>query len=93
MGEYEIVNESTGEVEVFKSDIDIKQIEEYNQWRIDCMLNPPTYSAVEYAKYLEGEKAKEIVKRAKSFLEFYNQGYPFNQDMLNSLEDILDGKE
>lgn len=93
MGEYEIVNESTGEIEVFKTNIDIKQLEDYNQWRIDNRLNPPTYSPQEYAEYVENQKNKSIIVKAKNFLDAYNMGVPLPSDMLDHLERILNGEE
>lgn len=93
MKEYEIVNESTGEIELFKTGIDIKQLEEYNQWRIDNRLNPPTYSPQEYAEYIENQKNRDIIIKAKNYLAAYNMGVPLPSDMLDRLERILDGEE
>ena len=74
MPEYEIVNESTGEIETFKTGIDIKQLEEYNQWKIDQMLNPPTYSPKEYAEYVEAQGAKLIVSKVKDYIDLVDDG-------------------
>jgi hypothetical protein len=94
MDEYEIVNEVTGEIESFQSQVDIKQIEEYNQWRIDKMLNPPTYSALEYAKHVEVERDKLILKEARDMVEFYYQvGHPLPYEILERLKDVLNGKK
>jgi len=91
MSEYEIVNEETGEIEVFKTTIDIRQLEEYNQWKIDQMLNPPTYSPKEYANFVESEDAKRILAEAKDYLSFYNKGSDWPPELLDSLEKILNG--
>lgn len=94
MSDYEIVNESTGEIEVFNTEVDIKQIEEYNQWRIDNMLNPPTYSALEYAEHVENERAKTIVKEARDLVNYYsNAGCDLPYQILLTLKDILNGKK
>jgi hypothetical protein len=74
MPEYEIVNESTGEIETFKTGIDIKQLEDYNQWKIDQMLNPPTYSPKEYAEYVEVQGAKLIVSKVKDYIDLVDDG-------------------
>lgn len=74
MPEYEIVNESTGEIETFKTGIDIKQLEEYNQWKINQMLNPPTHSPQEYAQYVEAEQAKVIVSKVKDYINLVDDG-------------------
>jgi hypothetical protein len=74
MPEYEIVNEDTGEIETFKTGIDIKQLEEYNQWKVEQMLNPPTYSPKEYAEYVEAQKAKLIVSKVKDYIDLVDDG-------------------
>ena len=93
MPEYEIINEDTGEIETFKTGIDIKQLEEYNQWKIDQMLNPPTYSPQEYARFVESEEAKKIIAEAKDYLSFYNRGSDWPPELIETLERILDGRE
>jgi len=87
MPEYEIVNESTGEIETFRTGIDIKQLEDYNQWKIDQMLNPPTYSPKEYADYVESETAKLILSRVKDYISA-------GEDLtVLKIEEIINGKE
>jgi hypothetical protein len=93
MAEYEIINEDTGEIETFKTGIDIKQLEEYNQWKIEQMLNPPTYSPQEYANFVESEEAKRILAEAKDYLSFYNKGSDWPPGLIETLERILDGRE
>jgi hypothetical protein len=91
MPEYEIVNEDTGEIETFKTGIDIKQLEEYNQWKIDQMLNPPTYSPKEYAEHVEAETAKSIIAKAKEYIVLIDDGKLGGE--FKKLEEILNGKE
>lgn len=74
MSEYEIVNEETGEIEVFKTSIDIQQLEDYNQWKIEQMLNPPSYSPKEYAEHVESEKAKLILSKVKDYISLVDDG-------------------
>jgi hypothetical protein len=94
MSEYEIVNEKTGEIELIKTSVDIKQLEDYNQWKIDKMLNPPTYSPQEYALHIENEKNKEIIEMAKEYIKKYNSlGMPLPTEIIDRLEKILNGQE
>jgi hypothetical protein len=74
VSEYEIVNEETGEIEVFKTSIDIQQLEDYNQWKIEQMLNPPSYSPKEYAEHVESEKAKLILSKVKDYISLVDDG-------------------
>jgi hypothetical protein len=74
MSEYEIINEETGEIEVFKTSIDIQQLEDYNQWKIEQMLNPPTYSPKEYAEHVESERAKLILSKLKDYISLVDDG-------------------
>jgi hypothetical protein len=74
MSEYEIINEETGEIEVFKTSIDIQQLEDYNQWKIEQMLNPPTYSPKEYAEHVESERAKLILSKVKDYISLVDDG-------------------
>jgi hypothetical protein len=87
MPEYEIINESTGEIETFRTGIDIKQLEDYNQWKIDQMLNPPTHSPKEYADYVESETAKLILSRVKDYISA-------GKDVtVLKIEEMINGKE
>jgi hypothetical protein len=74
MSEYEIINEETGEIEVFKTSIDIQQLEDYNQWKIEQMLNPPTYSPKEYAEHVESERAKLILSKVRDYISLVDDG-------------------
>lgn len=91
MPEYEIVNEDTGEIETFKTGIDIRQLEEYNQWKIDQMLNPPTYSPKEYAEYVELESAKLIISKVKEYVDLHDDGQM--DSVLVRIKEMLNGKE
>jgi hypothetical protein len=91
MPEYEIVNEDTGEIETFKTGIDIKQLEEYNQWKIDQMLNPPTYSPKEYAEYVESESAKLIVSKVREYINLHDDGDM--DSVLLRVKEMVNGKE
>jgi hypothetical protein len=91
MPEYEIVNESTGEIETFKTGIDIKQLEEYNQWKIEQMLNPPTHSPQEYAQHVESEQAKMIVSKVKEYIDLVDDGKM--DAILIRIREMIYGKE
>jgi hypothetical protein len=91
MGEYEIVNEDTGEIETFNTRIDIRQLEEYNQWKIDQMLNPPTYSPKEYAEYAESESAKLIISKVKDYIDLHDDGEM--DSVLIRIKEMVNGKE
>jgi hypothetical protein len=91
MPEYEIVNEDTGEIETFKSGIDIRQLEEYNQWKIEQMLNPPTYSPKEYAEYVESESVKLIISKVKDYIDLHDDGEM--DSVLIRIKEMLNGKE
>jgi hypothetical protein len=91
MSEYEIINEDTGEIETFRSTIDIRQLEEYNQWKIEQMLNPPTYSPKEYAEYIESESAKLIISKVKDYIDLHNDGEM--DSALLRIREMVNGKE
>lgn len=93
MKKYEITNYYSGEVETFESSIDIDLIERYNSWVIEQKLNPPTFSPIEFAKYLEAEKTAESVHKAVEFIERYRPQTTWSESMFESLLRILRNEE
>lgn len=90
MADYEIVNEETGEIESFKTSINIQQLEDYNQWKVEQMLNPPTYSPQEYAKHIESEQAKDLLRKIRIYIEDNaNEGVLSGLEMLEIVAEML----
>lgn len=93
MSNYEMVDPNTGEMIEFETTVDIGLIQDYNRWVVENKINPPQFSPVEYAKYIEDEKRKTAVEKAIAMIEKYNKGTPWEPEMLDSLLRILRNEE
>lgn len=93
MNKYEVVDMITGELIEIDTKVDIRLLEEYNQWVVSNKLNPPTYSPQEYAMYLESEIAKKQLDKAIEMVEFYNKGTVWDQEIVEGLLRILRNEE
>lgn len=94
MAEYEMVNEETGEIESFKTSVNIQQLEDYNQWKIEQMLNPPTYSPQEYANYIESQKAKDLLSKVKQYIFTSVEDRVLSGlEVLENVREMLDSEE
>lgn len=93
MHNYEILNYDTGEYEQVETSIDIKLINDFNEWRINSKLNPPKYSPDEFVQYLENTRNKEKIAKAVEILEKYSVlEYPVPVDIIRDVHDILANK-
>lgn len=94
MAEYEVVNEETGEIESFKTSVNIQQLEDYNQWKIEQMLNPPTYSPQEYAKYVELQKSKDLLTKVRQYIfNAVEDRVLSGLEVLENVQEMLDSEE
>lgn len=88
-----MVDPNTGEMIEFETTVDIGLIQDYNRWVVENKINPPQFSPVEYARYIEDEKRKIAVDKAIEMIEEYNKGTPWEPEMLDSLLRILRNEE
>ncbi len=93
MSSYEIVDPNTGEMVEFETTVDIDLIQDYNRWVVENKINPPQFSPMEYAKYIEDEKRKVNVQSAIALIEFYNKGAAWEPEMIDALLRILRNEE
>lgn len=93
MNSYEMVDPNTGEMIEFETSVDIELIQDYNRWVVENKINPPQFSPVEYAKYIEDEKRKINVESAIKMIEFYNKEALWEPAMMDSLLRILRNEE
>jgi len=93
MNSYEMVDPNTGEMIEFETSVDIELIQDYNRWVVENKINPPQFSPVEYAKYIEDEKRKINVESAIKMIEFYNKEALWEPAMIDSLLRILRNEE
>lgn len=93
MSNYEIVDPITGEMKEFSTNVDIDLIQDYNRWVVENRMNPPQFSPLEYAQYIEAEKRKEAIEKAIAMIERYNKGTVWEPEMLNDLLGILRNEE
>lgn len=90
MNKYEIVNQQTGEIELFETNVDIDLIEAYTDWRVNNQLYPPQYTPQEYAEYLSLTGARQKVEKALDYISKLiddNDGLSVYE--LEELEEIL----
>ena len=69
---FENVNFETGEIEEFETSVDLKLLEEYNEWVTERKLFPPQSTPREYAEYIEAKRLKENVSKAIAVIEKYS---------------------
>lgn len=94
MADYEIVNEETGEIESFKTSVNIQQLEDYNQWKIEQMLNPPTYSPQEYANHVETQRAKDLLAKVSQYiLKSVDEDKLSCLEIIENVQEMLDSEE
>lgn len=93
MSNYEIVDPITGEMKEFSTNVDIDLIQDYNRWVVENRMNPPQFSPLEYAQYIEAEKRKEAIEKAIAMIEQYNKGTLWEPEMLDELLGILRNEE
>ena len=89
MNEYEMIDDETGEITTFSSEVDLSLLESYNQWVIDNKLTLRTFSPQEYAEHMENEYAKIRVKRALAFIDKYDLNVAWPPELYRSLREIL----
>lgn len=93
MNSYEMVDPNTGEMIEFETTVDIALIQDYNRWVVENKINPPQFSPIEYAKYVEDEKRKVNVESAIKLIEFYNKEVLWEPEMVDSILRILRNEE
>lgn len=93
MSNYEIVDPITGEMKEFSTNVDIDLIQDYNRWVVENRMNPPQFSPLEYAQYIEAENRKEAIEKAIAMIEQYNKGTLWEPEMLDELLGILRNEE
>ena len=93
MSSYEMVDPNTGEMIEFETTVDIGLIQDYNRWVVESRMNPPQFSPLEYAQYIENEKRKEAIDNAIAMIEQYNKGTLWEPEMVNKLLGILRNEE
>lgn len=93
MSSYEMVDPNTGEMIEFETTVDIELIQDYNRWVVENKINPPQFSPMEYAKYIEDEKRKVNVESAIKMIEFYNKESLWEPEMIDALLRILRNEE
>lgn len=93
MSSYEMIDPNTGEMIEFETTVDIALIQDYNRWVVENKINPPQFSPIEYAKYVEDERRKVNVESAIKLIEFYNKEALWEPEMMDSLLRILRNEE
>lgn len=88
-----MVDPNTGEMIEFETTVDIALIQDYNRWVVENKINPPQFSPVEYAKYIEDEKRKVAIEKAITMIERYNHATVWEPEMIDSLLRILRNEE
>ncbi len=94
MSSYEFVDAQSGEIKSIETTIDIQLLQEYTEWVIEQKLNPPDYSPVEFAKYVETRERLNALDRGLEMLDFYaKDGMNWNSELLQKLVRILRNEE
>lgn len=94
MGEYEFVDQQTGELKSIETKVDIYLIQEYNEWVIENSLNPPKFGPVEFAEYVQTRDRLKALDRGLEMIEQYRgQEVAWSSEMLQSLVRILRNEE
>ena len=94
MSEYEFVDGESGEIKSIETTIDIQLLQDYTEWVIEQKLNPPDYSPIEFAKYVETQERLRALDRGLEMLDFYaKDGTPWSSELLQKLVRILRNEE
>ena len=94
MSSYEFVDGESGEIKSIETAIDIQLLQDYTEWVIEQKLNPPDYSPVEFAKYVETQERLKALDRGLEMLEFYaKDNTPWSSELLQTLVRILRNEE
>jgi hypothetical protein len=94
LSSYEFIDSETGEIKNVETSVDIELLQEYTEWVIEQKLNPPDYSPVEFAKYVETRERLKALDRGLEMLEFYaKDNTVWGPDLLQTLVRILRNEE
>lgn len=94
MGEYEFVDQQTGELKSIETKVDINLIQEYNEWVIENSLMPPKYGPVEFAEYVQTRDRLKALDRGLEMIERYRGvEVAWTPEMVQSLVRILRNEE
>lgn len=94
MSSYEFIDPQSGEIKSVETSVDIELLHEYTEWVIEGKLNPPEYTPVEFAKFVETRERLKALDRGLEMLEFYaKDNTPWSSELLQTLVRILRNEE
>jgi hypothetical protein len=94
LSSYEFVDPQSGEIKSLETKVDIDLIQEYNEWVIEGKLNPPDYSPIEFAKFVQTRERLKALDRGLEMLDFYaKENTSWSPELLQSLVRILRNEE
>lgn len=65
-------------------------LEDFENWKIEFQMSMNRFNPTEeYVKHLQNLKNKAILIRALNFMEAYEKGAPWPQELIDSLAKIL----
>ena len=94
MSSYEFIDPQSGEIKSVETSVDIELLQEYTEWVIEGKLNPPEYTPVEFAKFVETRERLKALDRGLEMLEFYaKDNTSWSPELLQTLVRILRNEE
>jgi hypothetical protein len=94
LSSYEFIDPQSGEIKSVETSVDIELLHEYTEWVIEGKLNPPEYTPVEFAKFVETRERLKALDRGLEMLEFYaKDNTPWSSELLQTLVRILRNEE
>ena len=94
MSSYDFVDPDSGEIKSLETKVDIELIHEYTEWVIEGKLNPPQYTPIEFARFVETRERLRALDRGLEMIEQYHASEaPWSVDMMQSLVRILRNEE
>jgi hypothetical protein len=94
LSSYEFIDPQSGEIKSVETSVDIELLQEYTEWVIEGKLNPPEYTPVEFAKFVETRGRLKALDRGLEMLDFYAKGdAPWSKELLQTLVRILRNEE
>ena len=71
----------------------LKLLQNYQDWKAEKQLVPPTWSPEEYMEHLQNEQNAKRIEKAIEMIDEYNMGIDWQKEMVDSLRAILAGEE